>query len=63
MLLKELTISINKLLDFQKARCGETQKPKTQLVRVTADVYAHVSNKLETEAIDKYEEYIKNVID
>lgn len=29
--------------------------------QVTANVYAHVYKKLEEKAIDKYEEYMKNV--
>lgn len=30
-------------------------------IQVTSDVYAHISKKIETDTMGKYEEYMKNV--
>lgn len=31
-------------------------------MKVTSDVYSHVSKKMEAKAIDKYDEYMKNIL-
>lgn len=32
-------------------------------MQITSDVYAHISKKIETESMNKYEEYMKNVLE
>jgi site-specific recombinase XerD len=31
-------------------------------IQITSDVYSHISKKIEKDTMDKYEEYIKNVL-
>ena len=32
-------------------------------LRITSDVYAHISKKIETDSISKFEEYMQNIYD
>nr|WP_240904107.1 hypothetical protein [Bacillus sp. N1-1] len=31
-------------------------------MEITSNVYAHVSKKIETDTLEKYEEYMKNIL-
>lgn len=32
-------------------------------MQITADVYSHISKKIETDRMEKFEEYMKNVLE
>lgn len=32
-------------------------------MQITADVYSHISKKIDTDSMNRYEEYMKNVLE